>query len=440
MSSRTRRDAQSGVIGLTDVILGIGVAAIALPALLSAVNQQTREAQDQVAAQQLKAIGEVVPAYVKDHFVAIYQGIGSGGGDFLTVSALINTGYLPVNFNQKNGFKQTHVILLRRLAEDSGACGVLPAPQPACKRLLEATVVTTGGTVLDPAHASHIAVLAGAHAGIIVDGSTARGTYGSWCVDLNLFRSSPSAATSCPATDPRPSNSDALSYANYGYAQPAAGGLALALFFNGGVLLSEYVDRFNTGNPEDNTMHTDFNLGGNNLVGATTVQIAGVTQALDAARMGMINDLYRGSYTANSGNLNAQALTASGNVTANQIFSGDFFHTSDASLKTNVRPIGDPVPLVEQLRGHRFEWKDDGRSDVGFVAQEVQAVLPEAVGQGPNGKLTVKYDVLTAPLVEAVKSLSHRIAEIEVEVLRDQKSKERWTRRVPEQRSTEDRE
>ena len=440
MRTRSRRESQSGVIGLTDVILGIGVAAVALPALMSAVNQQTREAQDQVAAQQLKALGEVVPAYVKDHFAAIYQNIGSGGGDFLTVAALINTGYLPVNFNQKNGFKQTHVVLFRRLAQDSAACSALPAIPPACKQLLEAVVVTTGGTVLDAAHANHIAVLAGGHAGTIVDRSTARGSYGSWCVDLNLFRTAPAAATTCPATDPRPSNSDALSNANYIYGQPTAGGLALALFFNGGVLLSEYIDRFNTGNPEDNTMHTDLNLGGNSLIAATTVQIAGVTQGLDAARMGMINDLNGGNYTANSGNLSAQTLTASGNVTANQVFSTDYFHSSDASLKTNIRPIGDPLPLVEQLRGHRFEWKTDGRSDVGFVAQEVRSVLPEAVGLGANGKLTVKYDIITAPLVEAVKSLSHRIAEIEVEMRREQKSRETGHHRAQEQLPPENRE
>lgn len=450
---RDGRQRQAGAVGLTDVLLGIAVAAIALPAIVAIANQQTREVQDQVAAQQLKAVGEAAQAYIRDNFATIYQNIGGAGGDFITVGALINTGYLPVNFNEQNGFKQKQVVLLRRLAQDSGACATLPATPPACKQLLEAVIVTTGGTALDPARASHVAVLTGAHAGTIVDGSTARGAYGSWCVDLNLFRTTPATATTCAATDTRPSNSNALSNGNYTYGQPAPGGLALAMFFNGGVLMSEYLNRFNTGNPEDNTMHTALNMDGNDIaaaktVGAQVVQIAGVTQGLEAQRMGMINDLYGGTYSANAGTLNAQAfdaqtrvlaptfadaanpgqfyvkpagasqvqsLTAAGAVTADQIFSNAYYHTSDATLKTNVRPIDDPLGLVGRLAGHRFNWKADGTPDIGFIAQEVQGVLPEAVGHAPNGKLTVKYDIMAAPLVEAVKALSHRINVIEAE-------------------------
>jgi hypothetical protein len=106
-------------------------------------------------------------------------------------------------------------------------------------------------------------------------------------------------------------------------------------------------------------------------------------------------------------------VTADGAVTAKQVYSTVYYHSSDAALKTNIRPIEDPLLLVDRLQGHRFQWRADGSPDVGFVAQEVRTVLPEAVGRAPDGGLTVKYDIMAAPLVEAVKALSKKIDQLE---------------------------
>lgn len=278
---RARRQAQAGVIGLTDVLLGLAVAAIALPAVVGIINQQTRETQDQVAALQLKSLGEATRAYVKDHFSALYAGIynNSLGGDFLKVSDLAGAGYLSANFAAINPFRQTPVVLFRIVADTSPTCAAKTLAQMPdgvnCKALLEAVVVTTGGVVLDGAHASHIAVSAGAGGGIIVDGGTARGSYGGWCADLGLFGGSAHSASCAP--DGRDSRSNALSAPAYGYAAPAAGGLSLGMFFNGGDLISDYLNRFNTGNLEDNTMHTAIIMNGNDITGGGHVAAKDVT-------------------------------------------------------------------------------------------------------------------------------------------------------------------
>lgn len=269
------------MIGLTDVLLGIAVAAIALPGVIAIVNQQTRETQDQVAALQLKAVGEATRAYVKDHFAALYAGIYSGGlgGDLLTIPELAGAGYLSANFATENPFKQKPVVLLRIVADNSSGCTTKTLVQKPdginCKALLEAVVVTTGGAALDAAHASHIAVTAGANAGIVVDGGTARGSYGGWCVDLGLFGGATHSASCAP--DARDSRSDALSAPAYAYAAPAAGGLSLGMFFNGGDLISEYLNRFNTGNLEDNTMHTAIIMNGNDITSAGQIEAKDVT-------------------------------------------------------------------------------------------------------------------------------------------------------------------
>jgi len=276
-----RRRAQAGVIGLTDVLLGLAVTAMVMPAVVGIVHQQTRETQDQVAARQLKAVGEATRAYVKDHFAALYAGIYGDtlGGDFLQIADLTGGGYLPASFAPQNAFKQRPVVLLRIIADSSPTCAtphLIPSPDGVlCKALLEAVVVTTGGTALDPAHASHIAVSAGASAGVIADAGTARGSYGSWCADLALFGGG-THSTSC-APDPRDSRSNALSAPSYGYGAPVAGGLALGMFFNGGELMSEYLNRFNTGNPEDNSMHTAIIMNGNDITSGGNVTAKDVT-------------------------------------------------------------------------------------------------------------------------------------------------------------------
>ncbi|WP_347506205.1 tail fiber domain-containing protein [Pseudomonas anguilliseptica] len=50
-------------------------------------------------------------------------------------------------------------------------------------------------------------------------------------------------------------------------------------------------------------------------------------------------------------------------------------------MKTNVRTIENARALRNQLRGVWFDWIKDGRADLGMIAQEVQAVVPELVSE-----------------------------------------------------------
>ena len=52
-------------------------------------------------------------------------------------------------------------------------------------------------------------------------------------------------------------------------------------------------------------------------------------------------------------------------------------------------------------------------SEVGLLAQEVREVLPEAVKEGPDGKLGLNYNSVVSVLLEAVKSLTKRIEDLE---------------------------
>jgi len=90
---------------------------------------------------------------------------------------------------------------------------------------------------------------------------------------------------------------------------------------------------------------------------------------------------------------------------------------SDERLKENIEVVSDAVEKCKALRGVTFDWKRDGQSSAGVIAQEVQQVLPEAVKQvvGMNGEehLTVNYGALTSILIEAIKELTARVEALE---------------------------
>ena len=95
------------------------------------------------------------------------------------------------------------------------------------------------------------------------------------------------------------------------------------------------------------------------------------------------------------------------------------FASSDERLKENVEVIGSAVEKVEAINGVSFDWIPmegihvHSGHDVGVIAQEVEKVLPELVTTRDNGYKAVKYDKLTAVLIQAVKELSERVKQLE---------------------------
>lgn len=112
-----------------------------------------------------------------------------------------------------------------------------------------------------------------------------------------------------------------------------------------------------------------------------------------------------------SGNLSVTgSITATGNVTA----------YSDKRIKKNIKNIGDALAKVNQLNGVTFDRKDTGESQTGLLAQEVEAVLPQAVSRcAPSAKakkftkgediLAVNYGSLVGLLVESIKEIDEKL-------------------------------
>jgi len=87
---------------------------------------------------------------------------------------------------------------------------------------------------------------------------------------------------------------------------------------------------------------------------------------------------------------------------------------SDKKYKENIKPIESALDKAMQLQGVTFDWKDSKsileiKEDIGFIAQDVQEVLPELVRDNGKGNLSLRYQGITPILLEAIKELKAEI-------------------------------
>ena len=102
-----------------------------------------------------------------------------------------------------------------------------------------------------------------------------------------------------------------------------------------------------------------------------------------------------------------------GSDNQNKIRAAAFVTYSDESLKSDVASMSNTaLDTVMSLEGVEFTWKDSGERDFGFIAQDVQNVLPKAVHVAEDGVQGVDYSRLTSVLVEAVKAQQVQINDL----------------------------
>jgi hypothetical protein len=100
------------------------------------------------------------------------------------------------------------------------------------------------------------------------------------------------------------------------------------------------------------------------------------------------------------------------NPSTAELSATNFNSTSDINKKKNVKTIENALEKVQSVRGVNFEWKDDGRSGTGVIAQEIEAIIPEVVVTDANGNKTVQYGNLIGLLIEAIKDQQKQIIEL----------------------------
>jgi hypothetical protein len=91
---------------------------------------------------------------------------------------------------------------------------------------------------------------------------------------------------------------------------------------------------------------------------------------------------------------------------------------SSRRFKANIQVIEGALEKVKQLKGVSYERKDDGRRQIGVVAEDVALVVPEVVSLNPDtGEPDgVDYSRLAALLIEAIKSQQIEIRDLEARI------------------------
>jgi prepilin-type N-terminal cleavage/methylation domain-containing protein len=416
---------------LVELAIVLGVVAVLTAGawkLLSSGNQQVK---DQTTAQQHAAMIDAVKNYLAD--------TSSTGGQVwlksLAANATANlplptsnnsvsdcqshlTGttydslcnYLPTGITSTsvNPYSQTYNI---RVLKDDAAAGTAPASYSFM-------IISVGGRAIPDVNGGRISQFIGADGGFIYTSSTICGTaspaacgaLGSWKI--------------ADITD-----AGSASPPGYGYAAAnvTAGHVASRTYVSGGVA-SNYFWLARVDLPGDtshvyNTMATNLYLGTTASGTPNTFEIGNGYISGNGGKTGAQIDLTSDGTTSiqtlislstgcsalgtpsTCAAATTRAIAATGDVgIAGQITATKIYSSSDARLKTNIRPIHEALSNVMKIDPVSFSFKAGGSKSMGVTAQNLEKVYPELVTE-TDGKKFVDYNGLSGPLLAAIQEL-----------------------------------
>jgi hypothetical protein len=100
-------------------------------------------------------------------------------------------------------------------------------------------------------------------------------------------------------------------------------------------------------------------------------------------------------------------------------YTGVVFHSglsliSDRNMKTDIEvsPTSNLISAVNSLAPKTYKYIGDTETKLGFIAQDVQEVLPIAVIE-KDGVLGIDYNVIVVALVAKCQDLAARLTQLE---------------------------
>ncbi|MBK6983937.1 MAG: tail fiber domain-containing protein [Bacteroidetes bacterium] len=101
-----------------------------------------------------------------------------------------------------------------------------------------------------------------------------------------------------------------------------------------------------------------------------------------------------------------------------------YFATSDQRFKKQIAKIENASDIIKKLEGKSYYWKHEEFKDhgfnstkqFGFIAQELEKVIPEAVATDENGYKSVNYDMIIPILVQGAKEQSSVIDNLQKQI------------------------
>lgn len=112
------------------------------------------------------------------------------------------------------------------------------------------------------------------------------------------------------------------------------------------------------------------------------------------------------------------------------LYARNVYTNSDAASKTNIQSLGSATATLTQLRPVSFEWADKAHyfktsrrstgvsnpKEMGFIAQEIEPVLPDIVAVDCEGHRVVNYSALIPLLTKSIQELNGQIETLKAEI------------------------
>ena len=96
----------------------------------------------------------------------------------------------------------------------------------------------------------------------------------------------------------------------------------------------------------------------------------------------------------------------------------DWAGTSDRRLKEKFSKYGSVLDKISSIKGTltHFNWKESGKRDVGFIAQDIQDEFPEFIRSNKEGELSICYGKMTTVAIEGVAELRDEVEELKKQI------------------------
>jgi hypothetical protein len=91
--------------------------------------------------------------------------------------------------------------------------------------------------------------------------------------------------------------------------------------------------------------------------------------------------------------------------------------SSDEKYKYNILPINYGLNTILQLKPVNFQWIKGEENDIGFIAQDVADIIPEAVDTNWDSDLLMRYESIIPILTKAIQEQQALIKALEQRIL-----------------------
>ena len=119
----------------------------------------------------------------------------------------------------------------------------------------------------------------------------------------------------------------------------------------------------------------------------------------------------------------------------NDIYARNYYNYSDVAAKRDITTFTNATKVIMSLRPVTYQWQDQTEyqkfkrtspratnpKEIGFIAQEVEQVLPDVIGIDDMGNKLVNYTAIIPILTSAIQELNAKVEALEEKIAELQK-------------------